>query len=419
MRMQHLLTLVVVGCLALTQTVNAQAPLESAFTYQGELTAAGTPLHGLAQADIRATLWDAPSGGAQIGSASTAYNVDFDLGRFTVDFDFGTSPFAGDARFIELAVREPAGSGSFVTLSPRQPITAVPYALFALDGAGGESSLWTEDGGDIYYTDGNVGIGYATPNRKLYILDNQPGVAYPLKLSNPGIDWNESSVGVLFSVGGTGGGPEGQNRGKGALVYTYTNTWNRGAFHFLQNTEAKDTNPDLTDSVLTIKNNGRVGIGTTSPASRLHVNGTTTTDVLTITGADLAEKFPVTDSVQPGTVVEIDPVHPGQLRRASGAYNRRVAGVVSGANDLPAGAILGNLKGSENAPPIALSGRVWTRCNTSNGSIRPGDLLTTSDVSGEAMKVGDHGRAQGAIIGKAMTSLEDGSGFVLVLVSLQ
>jgi hypothetical protein len=117
--------------------------------------------------------------------------------------------------------------------------------------------------------------------------------------------------------------------------------------------------------------------------------------------------------------MEIDPEHPGELRVARGAYNRRVAGVVSGANGLAAGAILGNLPGSEDATPIALSGRVWTLCDASNAGIEPGDLLTTSDTPGHAMKVTDHARAQGAKIGKAMTSLESGKGFVLVLVQPQ
>jgi hypothetical protein len=90
--------------------------------------------------------------------------------------------------------------------------------------------------------------------------------------------------------------------------------------------------------------------------------------------------------------------------------------VVSGAGGLPAGAILGNLPGHEDAPPIALSGRVWVRCE---GPVAPGDLLTTSDTPGHAMRASDHSRAVGAIIGKAMTSLEQGSGLVLVLVSLQ
>jgi hypothetical protein len=150
------------------------------------------------------------------------------------------------------------------------------------------------------------------------------------------------------------------------------------------------------------------------------VNGKLITKVLQITGADLAENFPTSgDKVEPGTVMEIDPDNPGRLRMAREAYNQRVAGVVSGANDFPAGAILGNLPGSEDATPIALSGRVWTYCDAGEAAIAPGDLLTTSATAGHAMKAADRDRAHGAVIGKAMTSLESGRGLVLVLVNLQ
>lgn len=152
---------------------------------------------------------------------------------------------------------------------------------------------------------------------------------------------------------------------------------------------------------------------------RVNGDGTIQTRAVTITGADLAEKFPVTGPVQPGMVVAIDPNQPGQLCLAAGSYNRCVAGIVSGANGLPAGAVMGNLPGHEDAPPIALSGRVWCYCDASNGSIQPGDLLTTSDTPGHAMKATDSTKAHGAILGKAMTSLEEGRGLVLVLVSLQ
>jgi hypothetical protein len=141
--------------------------------------------------------------------------------------------------------------------------------------------------------------------------------------------------------------------------------------------------------------------------------------VLEIYGADLAEKFPVSEDVKPGMVVAIDPDNPGQLCLARGAYNRRVAGVVSGAGDVPTGTIMGNLPGSEDAPPIALSGRVWVFGDATRQPIVPGDLLTTAARPGHAMKVTDYDRAQGAVIGKAMTGLEEGTGLVLVLVNLQ
>jgi hypothetical protein len=68
--------------------------------------------------------------------------------------------------------------------------------------------------------------------------------------------------------------------------------------------------------------------------------------------------------------------------------------------------------------PIALTGRVYVFANEEGGEIQPGDLLTTSSTSGYAMKVQDYHKAQGAIIGKAMTTIDE-NGFVLILVNLQ
>ena len=73
----------------------------------------------------------------------------------------------------------------------------------------------------------------------------------------------------------------------------------------------------------------------------------------------------------------------------------------------------------EGGQQVALSGRVYVRADASQGAIKPGDLLTTSAIPGHAMKVTDHLRAQGAILGKAMSALKQGQGLVLVLVTLQ
>lgn len=149
-------------------------------------------------------------------------------------------------------------------------------------------------------------------------------------------------------------------------------------------------------------------------------NGTAIVRVLEVTGADLAEKFPTTDSAEPGTVMMIDRSNPGHLTVAKGAYNKAVAGVVSGANGLPAGTILGNLPGHEDATPIALTGRVWVRCDAAHNAIDVGDQLTTADRPGHAMKASDPARTYGTVIGKAMTPLARGeTGLVLVLVNLQ
>ena len=162
-------------------------------------------------------------------------------------------------------------------------------------------------------------------------------------------------------------------------------------------------------------------------------------------GADLSENFDVLTSpqtadertgdgesesrslfgqvpaVEPGTVVVIDTDNPGKLRVSTRAYDATVAGIVSGAGGVGTGMIMaheGTL--ADGAHPIALTGRVYCKADASKDAIKPGDLLTTSDMPGHAMKVAERDRAHGAVLGKAMTPLaQDEQGLVLVLVNLQ
>jgi len=161
---------------------------------------------------------------------------------------------------------------------------------------------------------------------------------------------------------------------------------------------------------MTIDHSGNVWVGNNLSTATLTIRG----------GSDVAEPFPVTGSqVEPGTVMVIDEANPGQLMRSTQAYDTRVAGIISGANGISPGIAMQQEGAIEGAQNVALSGRVYVQVDKSNGAIEPGDLLTTSATPGRAMKVIDHARAQGAIIGKAMTALAEGKGMVLVLVSLQ
>jgi hypothetical protein len=153
------------------------------------------------------------------------------------------------------------------------------------------------------------------------------------------------------------------------------------------------------------------------------VLGKVTTQVLEITGGgDFAEPFAMDQgaSIQPGLVVAIDAKHPGQLRLTDRAYDRTVAGIVAGANGIAPGLLLVSHRTPNTQNwPVALAGRVYAWADATEEPIEPGDLLTTADMPGHAMKVTDHTRAQGAVLGKAMSALRAGTGLVLVLVSLQ
>jgi hypothetical protein len=155
-----------------------------------------------------------------------------------------------------------------------------------------------------------------------------------------------------------------------------------------------------------------------------HVNiydyGTTDLVIELGKGLDYAEGFDVSsDSAQvgPGMVLVIDPANPGELALSTQPYDRKVAGIVAGANRLGSGVRLG---GSVFDHDVALAGRVYCNVIAGDEPIEPGDLLTTSDVPGYAMRVVDHAQAQGAILGKAMQRLDKGEkGQILVLVTLQ
>ncbi len=110
-------------------SVGYATPLGTAFTYQGQLQQGGNPVNGTC--DLRFGLWDALSGGLAVGSLLERPAVNVTNGLLSVaDLDFGAA-FAGDARWLEVAVRCPAGSGSYTTLAPRQALTPAPYAIYA------------------------------------------------------------------------------------------------------------------------------------------------------------------------------------------------------------------------------------------------------------------------------------------------
>lgn len=122
-----LLALSVAVCSLCSTTLAAQA-IGTAFTYQGELTAAGVPANASYDMEFRA--FDALTDGAQIGPTVTRPAVPVSHGLFSVALDFGAGQFAGDRQWLEIRIR-PAGSGSYETLLPRTEITAAPYALGA------------------------------------------------------------------------------------------------------------------------------------------------------------------------------------------------------------------------------------------------------------------------------------------------
>ena len=106
--------------IALVDSAHAQT-LGTNFTYQGQLKQGGAPLNSTA--DFEFKLFNALTGGVQFGGTNPVNNVNVVDGQFTATLDFGAGAMNGDQRWLQIAVRSPAGSGNFITLTPRQPLT--------------------------------------------------------------------------------------------------------------------------------------------------------------------------------------------------------------------------------------------------------------------------------------------------------
>ncbi len=197
------------------------------FTFQGMLKQNGNPANGTLSMTFK--LYDAPTGGNQIGSPITQ-NVSVQNGLFTVELDFG-NVWNGTERYLEIQV------GSTV-LSPRVRINPVPYAIFA-------QRPWQTSGSTLFYTDGNVGIGTNNPASRLSLGGGNANTKLAL--------WQGGSA---TDVMGFGVGP-------GQFRFHLHHLGNR--FSFL--------NAPNGNEVFTILGNGNVGIGTTSPSQRLQVEG--------------------------------------------------------------------------------------------------------------------------------------------------
>ena len=139
---------------------------------------------------------------------------------------------------------------------------------------------------------------------------------------------------------------------------------------------------------------------------------------------DFAEDFDTSEeNVEPGTVMVLS--ENGSLQLSCQKYDKKVAGIVSGAGGYKPAIILGEKKRSDNTNknknrlPVALVGKVYCKVDARQSPIETGDLLTTSSTKGYAMKAEDPIKSFGAVMGKALGSLKDGLGLIPVLVTLQ
>ena len=148
----------------------------------------------------------------------------------------------------------------------------------------------------------------------------------------------------------------------------------------------------------------------------IHLNGDTGDIILR--NADCAEEFDIAEGVEalPGMVVVLD--DDAALKPCMRPFDKRVAGVISGAGDYRPALVLDRQETGASRQPVALMGKVCVMVCDENGAIAVGDMLTTSAIPGHAMKAGSLSESFGAIIGKALAPHDRGCGLIPMMISL-
>jgi hypothetical protein len=319
--MQTLKQILTVAALGFAGAASAQT---TAFTYQGKLTDDCCPATGLY--DLTFKLFDSAGPGAtgQQGSTVTTNRVPVTNGLFTVRLDFGSAPFTGARRWLQIDARTNNAALTPVTLLPRTELTPTPYALYAANaGSGGGSGPWQINGTHTYYNAGNVGIGTMNPSSKFHIsgghltLDNGDNVSSVLQSDgdlvfrmdrdnddgDTAINFQRATGAFLMSLRANGNVGIGTSTPEARLTLASGSTIkikdpehasfgtflgadsvgnaalavagrNLSIYSGWENTlQLGHVNYDASGGKV-IFPGGNVGIGTTSPQSKLHVNGT-------------------------------------------------------------------------------------------------------------------------------------------------
>jgi hypothetical protein len=437
-------------------------PVASAISYQGRLTdSEGLPFDGTY--DMVFQIWDHPSAGTQIGEIAKP-GVRVNEGLFTVRLDLQSGwLYLIDGRGLWLRIQIDSQ-----WLTPRQELLPAPYALTLRPGAiissEGPDALhvWNTAGGFAIeaWSQNNIGLlgtnggpGETPPSGMHGVHGVGDGVGVYGEGGHTGVHGSGDVDGVkgestanngVRGLSTSGDGVAGESAsGHGIRGWTGTNTQSEisGVFgHSTQGTgvTGRSVNYNGVKAITQSSEHAALAAGNEGGGPGIYVAGGTdgvaaifsgnvqirsqdtgATVVELGEGLDYAEGFDVSvdDEIALGTVLIIDPDDVGKLAVAHEPYDRKVAGVVTGANGLAPGVRLGS-DGFDH--DVALAGRVYCNVDTSYGAIRPGDLLTTSPTPGYAMKVLDDARAQGAILGKAMEPMdEDQKGPIMILVTLQ
>jgi len=157
---------------------------------------------------------------------------------------------------------------------------------------------------------------------------------------------------------------------------------------------------------------------------RVEVDGHVTATNYRVWSNDFGTLDSELENVESGTIVVL--TENRSLRSSYQEYDKKVAGIISDSRDEPSIDFdKQQVKQGQDQKekikkglPMAIMGRVNCKVDATHASIEIGDLLTTSSTKGHAMKAQDPMRSFGAVIGKALDSLKEGTGVIPVLVTL-
>lgn len=279
------------GLILLSCAVSYGAPLGTGFTYQGQLKQNGVSVNG--PADLVFALWTEPGAGAQVGPTLTFDGLGGNPapatvagGLFQVELNFGPGVFTGSDLYLDVQARFPAGAGAYVPVGPRQKITAAPYALFALNTGVSGNTL------DQAYDQGGPGAGRIINADAGAVQINGTGgfnvsTVLNVNTTTPFVGLNRTSrvttseyFGVTAPVASGFGGMYMNTTGTtGQPFYGYATGGTARSYHYYdQSDETWKLNVNG-DRVVVQRTTGNVGIGDTTPDTRLEVRSSDTTAI--------------------------------------------------------------------------------------------------------------------------------------------
>jgi hypothetical protein len=240
--------------------------------------------------------------------------------------------------------------------------------------------------------------------------------------SHTGVEGNSNSGVALFGSSSTGEGVHGVSHSPGAPAVIGINDNTGPGVRGVSSGSDGVSGTSLSSAhagVAGTNDGGGMGVfGSGNPAGRFVGNVEVTGDIFLV-NADCSEDFDIAgaEEVEPGTVMVID--YEGALQPSKQAYDKRVAGVISGAGDYKPGITLDKRELQDKRMPIALLGKAYCKVDAQYSPIDVGDLLTTSPTPGHAMKADNPLKAFGAVLGKALRPLDAGQGMIPILIALQ